>query len=142
MMYQKAMLFGDIEQAEKVTAFTRIPENGVPDKTWDEDMKAIKQLGRGVKNFVPDIWDAQCEEIVTRGLLAKFSQNMDAWNALMDSGDAVICEAASYDKIWGIGLSIDNPGVHDVTKWQGKNLLGQSLMNVRSLIQQGTAKLF
>lgn len=41
-------------------------------------------------------------------------------------------ECAVQDKIWGIGLSMKDDRRYDMKEWQGQNLLGFSLMYVRS----------
>ena len=38
---------------------------------------------------------------------------------------------AVKDRIWGIGLSVNDPMRFDINAWKGKNLLGYSLMMVR-----------
>lgn len=45
--------------------------------------------------------------------------------------DAILAECAVKDRIWGIGLSMWDEGRFDVQKWQGQNLLGYALMEVR-----------
>ena len=40
-------------------------------------------------------------------------------------------EANFRDTRWGIGLSADNDRVLDESQWQGENLLGKVLMEVR-----------
>jgi len=42
------------------------------------------------------------------------------------------------DKIWGIGLSMKDERRLHLDKWQGQNLLGFSLMRVRSVLKQST----
>lgn len=64
-------------------------------------------------------------------VFAKFSQNENLKQQLIDTGSRIIAEASPYDKIWGIGLSEDNPMALDSTKWIGQNLLGEVLMTVR-----------
>ena len=36
-----------------------------------------------------------------------------------------------YYKIWGIGLGPNDPKAWDVSTWEGQNLLGKVLMQVR-----------
>ena len=36
-----------------------------------------------------------------------------------------------FDKIYGIGLGIDDRRCYDISKWKGLNLLGIALMKVR-----------
>ena len=44
---------------------------------------------------------------------------------------AVLAECAVKDRIWGIGLSMQDPDRLERTKWRGENLLGYALMMVR-----------
>ena len=62
--------------------------------------------------------------------MAKFSQNHDLLKALIETGTKAIGEA-SRDPLWGIGKSLDHPNVLDKDDWQGENILGNVLMNVR-----------
>ena len=50
---------------------------------------------------------------------------------LLDTQDAMLAECAVKDRIWGIGLSVNDPMRFDINAWKGKNLLGYSLMMVR-----------
>lgn len=40
-------------------------------------------------------------------------------------------EASPSDKIWGIGLSQNDPRASDRSKWRGTNWLGEILTEVR-----------
>ncbi len=117
MMYQKAALFHDDNIAEQIM------------KT--EDVAVIKQLGRLVSGYDDHIWSGVRQIVVYEGLLAKFSQNDDLKNKLLATGDIVLAECAVKDQIWGIGLSMTDPNRHDISKWNGQNLLGFALMKVR-----------
>ena len=46
----------------------------------------------------------------------------------------VLVEASPDDRIWGIGLAADNLNINNPHLWQGTNLLGFALMEVRSLL--------
>lgn len=134
MMHKKALLFNDEDVAHTVIQLDYVPKNNEPDAKWDAQMKEIKALGRIVNNFDADQWSTQCVALMERGIYAKFSQNPHCRDALLATGNQLLCEAARYDKIWGIGLRPSDPRVHDPSQWQGKNLLGECLMVVRSTL--------
>ncbi|MFH5978327.1 NADAR domain-containing protein, partial [Clostridium perfringens] len=39
-----------------------------------------------------------------------------------------------YDSIWGIGMGAKDENIEDPTAWNGENLLGFALMEVRDLL--------
>jgi ribA/ribD-fused uncharacterized protein len=59
-----------------------------------------------------------------------------AW--LRNTAGRVLVEASPYDRIRGIGLAADDPGVSDRTKWRGTNWLGFALMEARDALQTGS----
>lgn len=122
MMYSKAKIFGDIATTAKILA--------------TDDFKTIKKLGRMVKPYDDKIWSANREQIMYLGLLAKFEQNPDLKQQLLDTGDAILAECAQLDKIWGIGLRMTSPNRFYPEKWKGKNLLGKTLMAVRATLAE------
>ena len=93
-----------------------------------------KKLGRKVRNFDQKIWEANRYEIVLEGNIAKFEQNEALQTYLKSTKDSIMVEASPYDKIWGIGMKKDNPKAQDMATWNGLNLLGFALMEVRELI--------
>ena len=52
-------------------------------------------------------------------------------NILISTKDSILVEASPYDKIWGIGMSANNENIENPLLWQGLNLLGFALMEVR-----------
>ena len=44
--------------------------------------------------------------------------------------------ASPYDKIWGIGLDRETAMKGTVEQWQGENLLGCALMEVRDYLRE------
>lgn len=117
MMAQKAKLFADDEVFQKILNTT--------------NPKEIKALGRLVKNYQDDIWIENRYKIVLDGNLAKFSQNADFKQFLLNTSDKLIVEASPYDKVWGIGLSVEDENAEKPLQWKGLNLLGFALMEVR-----------
>ncbi len=120
MMAGKARLFGDDETLE------RILQSPDPEKA--------KKLGRQTKNFDPNVWKEHCRQIVTEGNAAKFSQNEDLRAYLLGTEDQVIVEASPHDQIWGIGLKATDEKAKHPDTWQGRNLLGFCLMEVRAKV--------
>ena len=121
MMYQKAICFGDESVAEQIL------------KT--DDVARIKELGRMVSGYNENIWNGMRQLIVYEGLVAKFSQNEELKERLLQTGDALLVECAAHDRIWGIGLSMKDERRFDISQWRGKNLLGYALMMVRNKIK-------
>lgn len=117
MMHQKALLFGDDIMARMIMA-TDAP-------------LVMKQCGRKVTPFDPMLWSKHSMEIVTKGNLAKFSQNPELLAALFATAGTTLVEAAPRDKIWGIGMGSSNPDATDRKKWRGKNQLGEILTRLR-----------
>ena len=117
MMYCKAMLFDDKDTAQLIMN--------------EKEPREHKKLGRLVKNFDQTLWDMSKQEIVYKGNYAKFMQNPDIKKQLMVTAGTSIVEASKDDKIWGIGIAIDDEARHDVRNWQGENLLGYALTKVR-----------
>ena len=84
-----------------------------------------------MRHFDPAVWQDECETIVLRGNLAKFSQNEEMRVALEHTGTRRIAETSSHDKVWGIGLDASDPRAASPKSWCGLNLLGQALERTR-----------
>ena len=126
MMYQKVLMFRQYHLAEKILASNNPSE--------------IKRLGRTrFPEFNSDVWDRTSYAIVKRGVRAKFEQNKDLLQVLLDTQDNVLAECSLMDKKWGIGVAIDNPDCSDPSKWNGKNYLGRILMEVRDELRRLSA---
>ncbi|WP_025143094.1 NADAR family protein [Pedobacter jeongneungensis] len=121
MMAQKALLFNDQEIFEKI-----LTKNSPKD---------VKDLGRQIKNFDIENWDAHKFDIVKQGNLLKFSQNEALKSFLLQTKSKILVEASPVDAIWGIGLAEDNSDALNPKKWKGLNLLGFALMEVRDEIK-------
>ena len=117
MMYQKAKYFRDESMMDEIL------------KT--RDVSLIKKLGRCVSNYDSTYWNGIRQIVVYRGVYEKFNQNPDLKEKLKGTGDAILAECVRSDKIWAIGLSIDDEDRLDISKWKGQNLLGYVLMMVR-----------
>lgn len=118
MMAKKAELFKDQEIYRKILASSNPGE--------------VKALGRKIQAYDEDIWQQHRFDIVVQGNLAKFSQNQQLKDFLCSTSARVLVEASPVDRIWGIGLAADHQHAQQPQHWQGLNLLGFALMQVRS----------
>lgn len=121
MMASKALLFGDTETFSNIMAASSPAD--------------YKKMGREVRNFNAATWDAKKMDIVIRGNMAKFAQNPHLKEFLLSTGEAVLAEASPYDKIWGIGIDREHAEKGGIELWQGENLLGCALMEVRDRLR-------
>jgi ribA/ribD-fused uncharacterized protein len=121
MMYEKAMMFNDVEVAQLILE--------------TDDPYKQKFLGREVRGFIKEKWNADCKEIMVPGLVAKFTQNEYLKQFILGTNNLILVEASPSDKIWGIGLSEDDPRALDETQWLGTNWLGDVLMQTRDIIR-------
>ena len=92
---------------------------------WRTDLNPIiqKYLSLGVR-VIPD-WEEKKDQIMLIGLQAKFTQNLELQEALLATGNAKLYEDSPRDDYWGVGKSKN-----------GKNKLGQLLMQVRTEIRE------
>ena len=123
MMAQKVMMFGKYDLAEQIMQTS--------------DPAVCKKIaGQKFPEFDSELWEKTCKTIVKRGVKAKFAQNEDILQVLLGSGNALLAECSPYDKKWGIGIDIADPDRFTLSKWQGKNLLGRILMEVRQELRE------
>lgn len=120
MMYRKAICFNDEAAAVQILSTS--------------DAAGIKALGRQVANYDESMWNGIRQIVVYEGLMAKFSQNDGLKAKLKATGNAVLAECAVKGRIWGIGLSMNDPDRLNKAKWNGQNLLGYALMMVREYL--------
>jgi ribA/ribD-fused uncharacterized protein len=118
MMASKARLFGD---EEHLALILDAPSPG-----------AAKAHGRTVRGFDEAVWERHRLDIVVFGSVAKFSSDDELRSYLVGTGERVLVEASPNDRIWGIGMSRDDPSVEHPSQWRGQNLLGFALMQARA----------
>lgn len=118
MMYQKMRTFSQYDIADHILKTT--------------DPAECKKLGRThIDNWDSELWDKISYAVVKRGIKAKFFQNKELLQRLLDTGDRLLAECAPNDNKWGIGIAVDDERRFDVCSWTGQNLLGRILMDVR-----------
>lgn len=116
--WSKAKQFGDGGAADKIL---KTPST-----------KAVKALGKKVKDFVKEEWDKTKDGVMRTALKAKFIQHPDLKTKLLETGTRQIGEASARDKYWAIGTSAETAKAKDPSKWPGKNVLGSMLMELRT----------
>lgn len=126
MMHQKALFFEDAESARKIMAARHPREQ--------------KALGRKVKGFDKEKWEAVARDIVYKGNYEKFRQNKGLLYALKETVGKELVEASPTDRIWGIGLAEDDDLRLDPANWRGTNWLGEVLMKVRDDLVAGVER--
>ncbi|MBT2441621.1 NADAR family protein [Streptomyces sp. ISL-36] len=123
MMASKARLFGDPD-AERAALSSRSPAEA-------------KKAGRLVRGFDEAVWERERFGIVVEGSVHKFAPDEALRGYLLGTGGRVLVEASPLDRVWGIGLTADDPRAMDPSRWRGLNLLGFALMEARERLRQG-----
>lgn len=103
--------------------------------------EVAKKLGRKIRGFNDKIWDKVKYEIMLTGVYAKFSQNEDLKEFILspefEGKDFV--EGSPFDGVWGVKMDYTNPDIDNKNNWQGENLLGKVLNEVREILKnEGT----
>lgn len=123
MMLWKAALHGDLQSWDKIM------------KTKDPAKQ--KKLGRQVTNFNDELWKLKRLELAEIYLYDKYNQNPQLKQILLDSGTRTLVEASPFDAVWGIKMGMNHyPDILNPALWQGENLLGVALMNVRARLRE------
>jgi ribA/ribD-fused uncharacterized protein len=121
MMGRKALLFGDRDTFKKILEADR-PEE-------------VRALSQNIRGFDELKWVEWRYEIVKEGNFHKFSQHKKLRAYLLNSGDGILVETNPVDGVWGIGLTPDSKFLKNPYAWNGLNLLGFALMEVREYLK-------
>ena len=122
IMFRKCCLFADTDMQVAVLS-------------TDNPAKQ-QEIGRSAPWYNEKIWGGVRQVVAFRGLMAKFSQNKELGQQLLDTGNAVLVECAGSDRVWACGLHLDDEDRLDASKWRGTNVLGYALMEVREAIRR------
>jgi ribA/ribD-fused uncharacterized protein len=121
IMYRKCLTFGDTVTAEKLLS--------------SDSPREQKALGREASGYIDSVWAGIRQTVAIRGLYAKFSQDAELKRLLLGTGDAVLVECTSNDRIWACGLDRDDDDRLSADRWKGQNILGFALMEVRNMLR-------
>jgi hypothetical protein len=129
------VLYDTVEQYYQAQKAKHHDEMEIHDKIMlSRDPTEQKKLGSSVKTS-PDAWDKQAPEIMHLGLLAKFTQNDNLKDFLLDTDNKKLYEASPKDLFWGIGMGLSNTDIFNQEKHQGRNIMDELLMSVREQLK-------
>ena len=117
IMYWKCMTFGDKTSAQSILT--------------TDDTEKQQAIGRQASGYIGSVWAGMRQLVAYQGLMAKFSQNPDLKQKLLDTGDAWLVECAGSDRVWACGIRLYDDKRFDASNWTGDNILGFTLMEVR-----------
>lgn len=120
-MWAKAKFFKDDAIANKILAEEFEP-------------MVCKRLGRQVKNYDDMLWESVRYEMMLRPNIERFWQDQVLQQKIISRrfDNLTFVEASPFDKIWGVGLALDDPKILDERNWLGRNLLGKVITEART----------
>ena len=90
-----------------------------------------KNFARGIINFNRRMWETVAKDICRPGIQAKFMQNPDLLQILVEkTSNKRIVESAN-DQLWGTGVPLAREGCLNKERWITPGILGELLMEVR-----------
>lgn len=101
--------------------------------TWSPS--TAKHYGRAVKGYDKKAWLKTCDAVMEMGIREKIRQHPSIEELLLQTESDVIAEVDKHDTYWSNGMDLAEPNINDMTKWTGKNKLGQILMKIRDEIK-------
>ena len=136
-MYLKAKHFKDEETAAKIVEADK-KTYAQPDGRW----RAVKRLGKQVKNFSDREWAGPNRKAMATALKQKALYDEEFKRVLLDPQYAgmTFVEASPYDRIWGIGISATTAMKKGVSGWKGHNFLGRALTDLRNELRPDLEK--
>ena len=100
-----------------------------------------EKAARNMKNITVTgydyaIWNSKLSGVIKEGLFKKFQACADAREKLMSTGSSTIVYASLYDRVLGNGIAFESEKNTNPADWEGMNLLGKLLMEVRDTLNQ------
>ena len=118
--HMKSELFKDTNTSLKILSSTTAFE--------------CKQLARDVANYNRDIWIPRAKNLCKPGISAKFEQNSNLSNVLLNTGDLKLIES-SKDRDWGTGIPIHDDRCLLQEHWAHQGILGEILEEIRTSLK-------
>ena len=117
IQYSKAMLFKDLDTADLILK--------------EQDSYKQMELGKTVKGYRKHIWEANAPRILNRVNREKYAQNQAAKEFLLQTENRKLGEATKHP-LFGIGHSINTNNARNPALWEGQNLMGHTLEEIRN----------
>jgi ribA/ribD-fused uncharacterized protein len=99
------------------------------------DPAKYKRLTKAIPEDVKDKWNKVATRHMAEGLSAKFQQNDDLKDFLLETKNTELVEASPNDRFWGVGITITDPRIFNKEQWKGKNNLGNLLGQIRETLR-------
>jgi ribA/ribD-fused uncharacterized protein len=129
--------FNSSEQYYQYQKCTACGENELAGEILKESEPInIYRLAKKVKNTDHTWNDKMAKEHMEIALMAKFSQNEELKQELLDTGDKKFIECNSHDLFWSCGLKIMNNAADEPRNWTGQNNLGVLLCKIRDVLSK------
>ena len=98
---------------------------------YETNPRRIKQIGSAIHVTDKRKWEQKRDELMLNLVRAKFTQNDEMKQELMDTNNKQLGEAGK-DMHYAVGLPFTHPRILDTGTWKGKTHLGKCLQIVRS----------
>lgn len=123
VVYNKALFFKDAYTARQVLK--------------EKSPKTVAGLGKKIDtNGMSNNWRSQLERVLVHGNYHKFNQNLTLRQHLMRTGTNTIVYE-NQNRLLGTGLKRGDPKNRSVETWNGENLCGRVLDEVRCMLATG-----
>jgi ribA/ribD-fused uncharacterized protein len=120
LAYRKAVMIGDRRQSCNILR--------------KHDPAEISDVSFAGRPELEAMWVGQKQIVAYQGLVAKFVQNDYLASKLLNTGSKILAACIPDDMYWGIGFSQNDERCCCMEEWEGKNILGFSLMQVRNVV--------
>lgn len=118
LMYRQAEVCEDLEAAKAVLDSTK--------------PKELSNIAISCSQDIEYKWLVIRSQVLLSGISAKFSQNLHLDTMLRHTPHNLVF--ASVDTFLGVGLDYEDPNLQYPKIWVGQNMLGYTLMYVRTLL--------
>ena len=95
------------------------------------DPRQMKQLGKRIRGYNDAEWKQRSNDVIMDCVRCKVYSYRTIQDYLLATGDKCIGEGTP-DRHFGVGIHIGDDRILDVEEWTGNNIMGKTLMEIRS----------